>query len=48
MSIAFVVFQEKPEFIQSIGGEITKAIAQVEGFSGNVFFYLIWFVHHQN
>ncbi len=38
MSIAFVVFQEKPEFIKSIGDEIMKAIAQVEGFSGNVFF----------
>ena len=38
MSLAFCVFQEKPEFLKSIGEQITKAIAQVEGYSGNVNF----------
>lgn len=38
MSIAFVVFQEHPEFIKSIGEEIKKAIGQVEGYNGNVLF----------
>ena len=36
MSIAFVVFQDHPDFLKSISEQITKAIGQVEGYGTQV------------